>query len=382
MFNRYHLIFFHGLINAKELQQEGMDMIDLGIGAPDFPTPEFIIDELIKEAKNPSNHRYSPYGGCQEFREAVAEFYQKRYGVTLDPDKEVLTLIGSKEGIANLISAVLNPSDTVMVPDPGYPVYESAIHLAGGKSLYLPLDASNYFQPNFELIPDEHYQSIKLMLLNYPNNPTAGTCELNTFKKAVSLAKQHDFVIAQDAAYDLMTFEDYRAPSLLQVNGAKDVGVEFGSLSKSFNMTGWRIGYVVGNQDLIDALATVKSNTDTSQFLPIQKAGAKALRSDLQAVHENNAIYEERLNHVISALDDMGIKVQKPRGTFYVWAEVPEGFTSMGFSEELMEKTGVIVTPGNVFGTSGEGYFRISLSHPKDRLLEAVRRMNELLMEV
>ncbi|MGP4073322.1 LL-diaminopimelate aminotransferase [Piscibacillus sp. B03] len=365
----------------KELIQNGMDVIDLGIGAPDLPTPQFIIDELVKEANIPSNHRYSPYGGCQEFREAVADYYQSRYGVNLDPDKEVLALIGSKEGIANLISAVLNPSDTVMVPDPGYPVYESAIHLSGGTSTYLPLDSSKHFQPNFDAVTHDVYNKIKLMLLNYPNNPTAGTVDLDVFEKAVSLANKHSFAIAQDAAYDLMTFGGYEAPSLLQVPGAKEVGVEFGSLSKSFNMTGWRIGYVVGNEAIIEALSVVKSNTDTSQFLPIQKAAARALRSDLSSVLKNNAVYEERLDHVITALNEMGIQVEKPRGTFYVWANVPDGWSSMDFSSELLEKVGVIVTPGNVFGSRGEGYFRISLSVPHERLTEAVSRMKQFVSQ-
>ncbi|WP_175614569.1 LL-diaminopimelate aminotransferase [Piscibacillus halophilus] len=372
-------IFSRVYKRKKELEESGMDIIDLGIGAPDLPTPTFVIDELVKEAYKSSNHRYSPYSGSQEFREAVAHFYEKHYGVTLNPDEEVLTLIGSKEGIANLISAVINPTETVMVPDPGYPVYESAIHLAGGQTTYLPLEAEKDFQPNFQQTPKTDYEKSKLLILNYPNNPTAGTVEVDVFEKAVSLARKYQFAIAHDAAYDLVTFGDYRAPSLLEVSGAKEIGVEFGSLSKSFNMTGWRIGYVVGNRDLIQALSIVKSNTDTSQFLPIQKAGAKALLSDLSTVSENNQVYEGRLDFVMSVLEEMGIHVKRPRGTFFVWAKVPEGWSSMEFSSELLEKAGVIVTPGNAFGKSGEGYFRISLSVPNERLNEAMSRMKYLL---
>ncbi|TFB24338.1 aminotransferase class I/II-fold pyridoxal phosphate-dependent enzyme [Filobacillus milosensis] len=362
----------------KELEAKGMDIIDLGIGAPDLPTPTFIIDELVKETYLTQNHRYSPYQGCAEFREAVANFYQKHYGVILDPDHDVLTLIGSKEGIANFITATINPSEIVLVPNPGYPVYQSAIHLAGGITAHIPLLEEENFKPNFQQLSHEQLDQAKLMLLNYPSNPTAGTVEKEVFEEAVHLAKEHEFIIAQDAAYDLMTFGDYEAPSLLQVPGAKDVAVEFGSLSKSFNMTGWRIGYAVGNRDLLKALSIVKSNTDTSQFLPIQKAAAVALNSDLSSVKANNLIYEERLEKTLKALDTLGIKVNRPRGTFYVWAKVPSNFDSMSFASAMLEQAGVIITPGTAFGQAGEGYFRISLSVPNEKLEEAIERMKAL----
>ncbi|MFG6149199.1 aminotransferase class I/II-fold pyridoxal phosphate-dependent enzyme [Halobacillus sp. B23F22_1] len=362
----------------KKLQEQGIDVIDLGIGAPDLPTPPFIIDRLVEEAGKPANHKYSPYSGCLEYKQAVAHFYKKHYSVTLDPETEVHALIGSKEGIAHFLSAILDPGDGVLVPDPGYPVYQSAIHLAYGKVLPLPLHEKKGYVPQFEKVKAADWEQAKLMLLNYPSNPTGGTVERNTFAEAVSLAKKHNLCVAHDAAYDLVTFKDYKAPSVLQVAGAKEVAVEFGSLSKSFNMTGWRIGYVVGNRDLIRALSIVKSNMDTSQFLAIQKAGAAALYSDFSSIKANNEIYQERMKEMIPALKQMGIEAAEPRGTFFIWAKIPHGETSRTFSEKVLEKAGVIVTPGTAFGSRGEGYIRISLSVPTERLREAVQRLKKI----
>ncbi|KGX90806.1 LL-diaminopimelate aminotransferase [Pontibacillus marinus] len=359
----------------KRLQAKGVDVIDLGIGAPDLPTPDFIVDRLKEEAVKPEHHKYAPYAGTQEFREAVAAFYEKQYNVSLDPDKEVLTLIGSKEGIAHMISAVIDPGEGVLIPDPGYPVYDSAVHLAYGKSVPLPLDPDRGYVPMFDQLDKEELKHAKLMLLNYPSNPTGATVEMDTFLEAVLFANKHNLCIAQDAAYGLVTFDDYQAPSIMQVPGAKEVAVEFGSLSKSFNMTGWRIGYVVGNKEIIRALSIVKSNTDTGQFLPIQKAGVTALQSNLAAVRHNNAIYQKRMETMLEALWEMGIHAEKPRGTFFIWAKVPGTQTSKAFAEKMLEEAGVIVTPGTAFGAQGEGYFRISLSVPNERLREAVQRM-------
>lgn len=359
----------------KKLQAHGVDVIDLGIGAPDLPTPEFITERLKEEVTKPENHRYSPYEGSMEFREAVASFYQRQYNVTLDPDTEILTLIGSKEGIAHLISAVIDQGDGVLVPDPGYPVYRSAVHLAYGTSIPLPLDPHKGYTPMFDQLGNEEFQEAKLMLLNYPSNPTGATIELDTFQESIKVARDHNLCIAHDAAYGMVTFEDYQAPSILQVSGAKEVAVEFGSLSKSFNMTGWRLGYVVGNQEIIRALSIVKSNIDTGQFLPIQKAGVTALTSDFSAVTANNIIYRERMETMLEALRDMGIQAEKPRGTFFIWAKVPGSLSSKAFAEKLLEESGVMVTPGAAFGDRGEGFFRISLSLPKNRLEEAVQRM-------
>jgi LL-diaminopimelate aminotransferase len=362
----------------KELEAQGVDVIDLGIGAPDLPTPPFIIEALKEEVIKPENHKYSSYTGCQEFREAVAEFYQKQYGVDLDPNTEVLTLIGSKEGIAHFIQATINPGESVLIPDPGYPVYQSAVHLAGAKSIPLPLDPNKNYTPKFDTIPKSKLNHSKLMLLNYPSNPTGATVEIETFLKAVTFAKENNLAIAHDAAYGLVTFEDYQAPSILQVPGAKGVAVEFGSLSKSFNMAGWRIGYVVGNKDMIKALSILKSNMDTCQFLPIQKAAATALCSDLSTVKENNSIYQNRMVKMIEGLNEMGIQVEKPRGTFFLWAKVPKPFTSQQFAEKLLTEAGIIVTPGIAFGENGEGYIRISLSVSSERLDELVERMKRV----
>ncbi|QHE51785.1 LL-diaminopimelate aminotransferase [Pontibacillus sp. HMF3514] len=359
----------------KRLQAKGVDVIDLGIGAPDLPTPEFIVERLKSEAIKPENHKYAPYAGTQAFREAVAAFYQKQYNVKLDPNKEVLTLIGSKEGIAHMMYAVIDPGDGVLIPDPGYPVYDSAVHLANGKGIPLPLDPDRGYVPMFDLMDKRELKKAKLMLLNYPSNPTGATVEMDTFLEAVLFAKKHNLCIAQDAAYGLVTFDDYQAPSILQVPGAKEVAVEFGSLSKSFNMTGWRIGYVVGNEEIIRALSIVKSNMDTGQFLPIQKAGVTALQSDFSAVRNNNDIYQKRMETMLEALWDMGIQAEKPRGTFFIWAKVPGQESSKAFAEKMLEEAGVIITPGTAFGEQGEGFFRISLSVPTKRLSEAVQRM-------
>ena len=365
----------------RELQLQGIDVIDLGIGSPDLPTPEFVVNCMAEEIKKPENHRYSPYPGTVEYRQAVARFYKRWYDVDLDPDTEVLMLIGSKEGIANMITAVCDPGDAVLIPDPGYPVYQTAVHLAGGESIHFPLDAARGYTPAFDQMDPDSLKRAKLMFLNYPGNPTAATAELQTFADAVEFAGKHDLGVIHDAAYSLVTFGEYKAPSILQVPGSKDRSVEFGSLSKSFNMTGWRIGYAVGNRDMIRALSVVKSNTDTGQFLPIQKAAAAALDSDFAAVKHNNAVYAERLEVMLEALEAIGIKAERPRGTFFIWAPVPAGLSSARFAERMLEEAGIIITPGHAFGPSGEGYFRISLSVHTERLREAAERMKSFRTE-
>ncbi|WP_174615918.1 aminotransferase class I/II-fold pyridoxal phosphate-dependent enzyme [Virgibacillus ihumii] len=362
----------------KKLEAEGMDVIDLGIGAPDLPAPQFVVEKLADEAQIPENHRYSTYSGCQEFREAVAAFYKKQYNVDLDPDTEVLAVIGSKEGIANLMHAVIDPGDTVLVPDPGYPVYRTAVHLAGGKNVSLPLDRTNGYVPLFEQVDLSSVQKAKAMFLNYPANPTAATVDFDTFLKAVTFAKKNNMLLVHDAAYDMVTFNGYQSPSVLQVPNAKETAVEFGSLSKSFSMTGWRIGYMVGNKEVVQALSALKSNIDTSQFLPVQKAAAAALKSDFKAPAANNKIYQKRMEKLHDALHEIGLRANRPNGTIFIWAEIPDGYTSMGFSAKLLNEAGVIVTPGNAFGSLGEGYVRISLSVGEDRLDEVIRRIKEL----
>ncbi|MGV3488626.1 MAG: aminotransferase class I/II-fold pyridoxal phosphate-dependent enzyme [Tuberibacillus sp.] len=363
----------------QELRANGVDIIDLGIGDPDLPTPDFIKERLIEELNDVDNMRYSSFSGCDDFRYAVAEFYQKYYHVELDPDTEILTLIGSKEGIAHLIQAMVDPTDTVLVPDPCYPVYIMGTHMVGASLYGMSMPESNGFCPEFDAIPSEILKKAKLAFLNYPGNPTGATVDVAFFEEAVRFFKKHGIWLAHDSAYNLVTFGDYKAPSVMEVKGAKEIAVEFGSLSKAFNMTGWRIGYIVGNPKIINLLKTLKSNLDSSQFLPIQKAAASALKSDLSLLKERNAIYEKRADVMIAALKDVGIKVQKPKGSIFLWASVPEGETSASFCEKVMVNTGVIITPGPSFGAGGEGYFRISLSVPDDRLIDAANRIREAM---
>jgi len=366
-------------INKKkaELIKSGVKVIDLGIGDPDLPTPKHIVAKLVEEMNNPANFRYPDYSGCWEFREAVADFYRRQYQVELDPETEVLALIGSKEGIAHLIPALTDPEDYVLIPDPSYSVYRMATLLANGKPFMMPLKEENNFQPVFEDIPEDVLKQAKLMFLNYPGNPTAATVDLPFFQKAIDFAKEHQFPIAHDSAYNMVTFDGYKAPSILQVKGAKDIAVEFGSLSKTYNMTGWRIGYAVGNKEILKSLSIVKGNTDTGQFIPIQKAAAFALQSNQTCIATHNLIYQERMDAVLNALETIGIAAKKPLASFFVWANVPQGFTSVDFVDRVLEQTGVIVTPGNAFGPSGEGYFRISLSVPTQQLNEAIDRIKE-----
>ncbi len=366
-------------INKKKaaMIEAGVDVIDLGIGDPDLPTPPHIVEKLVEEMQDPANFKYPSFIGCLEYRQSIADFYLRQYGVELDPETEVLALIGSKEGIAHLIPTMIDSGDTVLIPDPSYPVYRMATLLANGKYYDMPLLKENNFEPDFSSIPPEVIKRSKLMFLNYPGNPTSATVDIEFFQKAVAFSKEHGIPIAHDSAYNMVTFSDYTAPSILQVEGSKNSTVEFGSLSKTYNMTGWRIGYVVGNKEIIKALSVLKSNTDTGQFTPIQKAAAYALDADQSSVTTHNRIYEERMSVVLEGLASIGINVDPPKGSFFVWAPVPDGYNSTEFVTHILEKTGVIVTPGNAFGPSGEGYFRISLSVPNTRLFEAIHRIQE-----
>lgn len=364
-------------INKKKaaLVKAGVDVIDLGIGDPDLPIPPHIVDKLAEELKEPSNFKYPSFIGCVEYRQAVADFYSRQYKVDLDPETEILALIGSKEGIAHLIPALIDPGDYVLIPDPSYPVYRMATLLANGQYYNMPLLKENNFEPDFSLIPKAILDQSKLMFLNYPGNPTSATVDIEFFKRAVAFSKKHGIPIAHDSAYNMVTFSGYTAPSILQVAGAKDVAVEFGSFSKTYNMTGLRIGYVVGNKEIIKALTILKSNTDTGQFTVIQKAAAFALNSDQSCIAEHNSIYKKRMDATIEGLASIGIKVDPPKGSFFIWAQVPAGYTSTEFVTNVLEKTGVILTPGTAFGPSGEGYFRLSLSVPNERLFEAINRI-------
>lgn len=367
-------------INKKkaELKNKGVDVIDLGIGDPDLSTPQPIIDELIKEMGDQQNFKYSNYSGCIEFREAVASYYKKQYDVDLDPETEILTLIGSKEGIANLVPTVVNPGEYVLVPDPSYGVYRMAAHLADAQTYSMPITEENNFTPELETLPDDIKKQASLMFLNYPSNPTAAMVDLEFFNKAVAFGKENSIPIAHDFAYNTVSFNE-PAPSMMQAEGAKDIAVEFGSLSKSYNMTGWRIGYVVGNKEIIKGLSVIKSNTDTSQFLPVQKAAAFALNMDQSVVTENVEIYRERMNAFVDGLSKLGFDVTPPDGSFFVWFPVPKGYTSGTFASEVLEKCGVVVTPGSAFGTSGEGYARVSLTHSVERLQEVIDRLKKVL---
>jgi LL-diaminopimelate aminotransferase len=368
-------------INKKKaaMMKAGIDIIDLGIGDPDLPTPQHIVEKMVEEMQNPKNLKYPSFIGCEEFRQAVADFYARQYGVNLDPETEVLALIGSKEGIAHLIPTLIDPGDYVLIPDPSYPVYRMATLLANGQYYNMPLTKENNFEPDFNAIPNGIVERSKLMFLNYPGNPTAATVDLEFFNQAVAFAKKNKIPIAHDSAYNMVTFDSYKAPSILQIEGAKDITVEFGSLSKTYNMTGFRIGYVVGNRDIIKALSVLKSNTDTGQFTPIQKAAAFALNGDQSCVTTHNQIYKGRMMAMLEGLKSIGVRVDPPKGSFFIWAPVPSGYTSTAFVTSVLEQTSVILTPGNAFGPSGEGYFRLSLSVPNERLYEAVDRIKQKL---
>ncbi len=358
-----------------QAREEGKDIIDLGIGDPDLPTPSFIVERLCREAQVAENHRYPSYRGLQAFREAVASWYKWRFGISFDPDKEVVALIGSKEGIAHFPWCVVDPGDIVLASDPGYPVYKIGTMLAGGVPIALPLLPHNDFIPDFSLFPESLLERVKLVFLNYPNNPTSRTASREFFQEVVELAHRFGFIIAHDLAYSEISFDGYRAPSVFEVDGAREVAIEFHSLSKMCNMTGWRIGFAVGNAKLVEALGRVKTNIDSGVFNAIQWAGVEALERVEEALRDIIPVYTERRNLVIEALRRVGFDVYYPKATFYIWVPVPQGFTSMGFAEFILERAQVVVTPGIGFGKYGEGFVRISITTPTDRLKEAMERV-------
>lgn len=362
----------------EKKRKEGVDVISLGIGDPVEPTPSHIIERLLKEAKNPKNHRYPSYYGLREFRRSISNWYEKRFGVKLDSETEILPLIGSKEGIAHISWAFLDKEDVSLVPDPGYPVYKIGAILSGAKPISMPLTAENDFLPNLSKIMEEDARRARLLFINYPNNPTSSIAHLEFFNEVVKFAKKYDILVCHDNAYSEITFDGYRAPSFLQAEGAKEVGVEFHSLSKTYNMTGWRVGFVVGNKKAIEALGRVKTNIDSGIFNAIQCAGIEALEGPQDCVEKMREIYKRRRDMVSQVLERVGIKHQKPKATIYIWAEVPEGHTSSSFTSYLVEKTGVVVSPGSAYGKSGEGYFRISLTVKDERLKEALKRIEKL----
>jgi len=362
----------------KEAVAKGRDIIDLGVGDPDQPTPMHIIEQLFKAAQDPSNHGYAMDMGLLKLRETIAGWYSRRFDVTLDPDTEVLPLLGSKEGIAHIPLAFVNQGDEVLVPDPCYPPYKSGTIFAGGTPYLMPLLAENDFLPDLKAIDPQVAQRAKIMFLNYPNNPTSAVATEDFYKKAIEFANQNNIIICHDAAYSEMSYDGYKPLSFLEIDGAKEVGVEFHSLSKTYNMTGWRLGFASGNKDVIAALRTVKSNIDSGIFRAVQFAGIMALESDQSHIDGLNAMYQKRRDVLVDGLNGLGWKVEKPKATFYVWIPVPPGYTSRELARTLLEKVDIVATPGVGFGPNGEGFIRMTLTVPEERLGEAVDRIKRL----
>jgi len=361
-----------------EVKARGVDIIDLGVGDPDLPTPEHIIGEMKRAVDDPLNHQYPSYSGMNDFKEAVARWYGERFSVDLDPGSEVVSLIGSKEGIAHLPLAFINPGDVSLVPSPAYPVYHIATLFAGGESYFMPLLSENNFLPDLNAIPADVADRAKLMFINYPNNPTSAVADLDFFRAVVSFADKHDILVCHDAAYTEMAFDGYRPPSFLEVEGAKEVGMEFHSLSKTYNMTGWRIGFAVGNSEGVAGLGAIKSNIDSGVFQAVQRAGIEAISGDQACVAEMNRIYSGRRDLMVQGLREAGFELDPPKATFYLWIRVPHGYTSATLATRLLEEAGLVVTPGNGFGDPGEGYFRIALTQNRKRLGEAIERLKSL----
>jgi len=362
-------------VQAK--RAEGMDVISLGVGDPDRPTPQHIVDAMKEAVADPATHQYPSYFGLPEFRRAVAAWYERRFDVDLDPDTEVLPLIGSKEGIAHLCTAYIDPGDVSLVPDPAYPVYDIGTRLAGGIPVPFTLDAGNGFLPDYNSIsvPD----TTKLFWLNYPCNPTAAVATLDDFAQAVDFCRANDLLLVHDNAYSEITYDGYVAPSALQVPGAKDHAIEFHSLSKTYNMTGWRIGFVVGNAAAIEALGRVKTNIDSGIFNAVQRAGIAALEGPQNFLKDMIALYTTRRDLVVATFNDSGWSLPAPKGAVYVWIPVPDGQDSAGFATLLLDEAGVVVPPGRGYGEAGEGYIRISITTPDDRLEEALQRIRKVL---
>ncbi len=368
----------------KKIQQklqEGVDVIKLGIGDPDMPTPSYIIERMGEEIKNPGNFRYPPDEGLDEFKEAVANYYRERHGVSLAPSSDVLPLLGSKEGIAHISFSFVDPGDVNLVPDPGYPVYGIGTLFAGGESYKMPLKEENNFLPDLDAIPEEIAQKAKLMFINYPNNPTGAVAPPEYLEKVVHFARKHELLICHDAAYTELAYEGYRPVSLLEIDGAKEVGIEFNSLSKTFNMTGWRIGYVVGAPWAVEVLGRFKTNIDSGLFKAIQYTGVEALTNPQRDrfIAGLQETYRQRRDVVVENLREMGWPLEPPRASFYVWAPVPPGYTSQEFVARLLDETGVVVTPGSGFGQYGEGYFRIALTVDVPRMKEAMERIKKVI---
>ncbi|VAX29906.1 L,L-diaminopimelate aminotransferase, DapL2 type [hydrothermal vent metagenome] len=361
----------------QEAIEAGKDIINLGVGDPDLPTPAPIIASLQKAATNPKHHQYPSYVGMLSFRQAVADWYKRRFNATLDAKTEVLSLIGSKEGVAHLPMALINPGDTALMTDPGYPVYEAGTLFAGGKSVFVPLKIENGFLPDLDAIPDEVADKAKLFFLNYPGNPTAAVATRDFFEKLVAFAHRHNIVICHDAAYSEIYYDGKPPIGFMEIDGAKDVGIELHSLSKTYNMTGWRIGFAVGNSNVVGALGQVKTNIDSGIFQAIQEAGITALEMDDAPLAAIRNTYQERRDVLVSGLQKLGFKVDPPKAAFYVWIPTPPGISSSEMTAKMLKECAIVTTPGSGFGANGEGYFRMTLCVSKERLAEAIDRMEK-----
>jgi LL-diaminopimelate aminotransferase len=358
-----------------EKRARGEEVFSFAIGDPDMPTPDNIVDKLCQAARNPDNHHYPETAGLPELRRAIAGWYQQRFDVSLDTETEVLPLIGSKEGIGHIALCFIDPGDVTLVPDPGYPVYAMGTVLAGGTPYYMPLLNKNKFLPDLDSIPAEVLEKAKLLWLNYPNNPTGAVASPDFFNRVVQFAKKYDLAVCHDGPYSEVCYDEYQPTSFIQVDGGKEVGVEFHSFSKSYNMTGWRIGMVVGNAEMIDALRRVKSNLDSGIPQAIQQAAIEALTGPQDVIKKHNAIYQRRRDLIVDLLNDLGLEVKQPKAGLYVWAKVPDGYTSLDFTNDLLDQVGVAVTPGTGYGFSGEGYVRLSLTVPDALLVKALSRL-------
>jgi aminotransferase len=371
--------FFAKLVaKANARAATGRDVINLGQGNPDLPTPAAIVETLKQAAENPLYHKYPPFRGFPFLKQAVAQRYKEDYGVDLNPDKEVAILFGGKTGLVELSQCLLNPGDVCLVPDPGYPDYWSGVALAGAEMAYMPLTADNHFLPDYDALSAEQLNHAKLMFLNYPNNPTAATATPEFYKDTVAFAERHGIVVASDFAYGAIGFDGKRPISFLETPGAKEVGVEFYTMSKSYNMAGWRVGFALGNPQIIELINLIQDHIYCSLFGGIQEAAAEALTGSQDSVRNLVATYENRRNALYGALDEIGWKAEKPSGSFFCWLPIPQGHTSMSFADLLLEQADVVVAPGSGFGTNGEGYVRLGLLTTEDRLKEVAARIGRL----
>ncbi len=362
-----------------EKRKSGMDVISLGIGDPDLPTPAYIVEEMQRQVADAANHRYPSNWGLAEFAEAAATFYQRRFGVELDPKREFFPLLGAIEGLAHICLSLLDPGDLALVPDPGYPVYAGGSIMVGAEVRYLKLAPERGLLPDLGAISEQEAQRATVLFLGYPNNPTTAVVEEGFFEEVVAFAKKYDVVVVHDNAYSELTYDGYVAPSFLSARGAKDVGVEFFSFSKPFNMTGWRIGFAVGNHEVLAHLWRLKTNMDSGMFDALQRTGAFILNGPWDFVHQMCEVYRRRRDLLAEALVSVGMQVPKPKATVYMWVPVPEGYTSSGFSEHVLDQAGVVVTPGPGYGPAGEGFVRLSLTTADDRIAEAVQRIERSL---